>query len=73
MVALYYVKYKNLKELFLSMVCYFVWGLTIEKISNGSYKQLFPLLNSLGTSDCVTAPKCRIWYNLKTIECPEAT
>jgi hypothetical protein len=36
MIALCYVEYKILKELFLNKVFFFVWGSTIEKIKNGN-------------------------------------
>jgi hypothetical protein len=35
-IALFYVKYKILKELFLNRVYFFVWGSTTKKIKDGS-------------------------------------
>jgi hypothetical protein len=49
MVALCYAKYNILKELFLSKVCFFVWGSIIEKIKNGIHRWLLLLLGSLGS------------------------
>jgi len=35
-IALYYVEYKILKEVFLNKVYFFIWGSTIEKIKDGN-------------------------------------
>jgi hypothetical protein len=35
-IAIYYVEYKILKEVFLNKVYFFIWGSTIEKIKDGN-------------------------------------